>query len=61
MDNSQQNKLVYRRVRKGFNRIESGILLGELLEAHSGTNLIYALVYNEFATQLQAEKLVASL
>lgn len=50
--------LIQRRVNKGFSRGDSEQLLSELCEAHSGDNLVHALVYNEFATQRQAERFV---
>lgn len=50
--------LIQRRVNKGFGRGDSEQLLSELCAAHSGDNLVHALVYNEFATQRQAERFV---
>jgi hypothetical protein len=41
-------KMIARRVRGGHNEEQSRQLLAELLEAHSGANLDYALAYNGF-------------
>lgn len=54
-------KLINRRVNKGGNREESVALLAELLEAHEGDNLVFALVYNGFATEAAATKFVEAL
>lgn len=54
-------KLIARRVSKGFNATESANMLAELIEAHEGDNLEFALVYNEFATDRGAAKFVAQL
>lgn len=48
--------MIDRRVAGGANREESQYLLAELLEAHTGTNLVSALVYQGFATEKQAAK-----
>ena len=54
-------KLIARRVSKGFNEAESIEILAELIEAHEGDNLEFALVYNAFATEAGASKFVAQL
>lgn len=54
-------KLIERRARRGHNANESQALLNELLAAHTGDNLEYALVYNDFATEAGAAKFVAQL
>lgn len=54
-------KLIARRVNKGFNEAESAEMLAELIEAHEGDNLEFALVYNAFATAAGAAKFVASI
>lgn len=55
------NKLIERRTRKGHNPEQSTALLQELIESHTGDNLEYALVYNDFATETGAQKFVAQL
>ena len=52
--------LIARRVSRGFNLIESGELLSELVARHSGDNLAHALVYQGFATDAQAHAFVTS-
>lgn len=59
MENAKA-KMVARRVKKGFNPIESEVLLDELLESHYGDNLAHALVFEEFATEAQAYKFINS-
>lgn len=54
-------KLIARRVKAGHNEGQSIQLLAELIEAHEGDNLEYALVYNSFATEAGASKFVAQL
>ncbi|MGP5043582.1 hypothetical protein ACTXJR_06060 [Glutamicibacter ardleyensis] len=54
-------KLIARRVKTGSNEGQSAQLLAELIEAHEGDNLEYALVYNGFATEAGASKFVAQL
>lgn len=51
------NKLISRRISKGHNAADSAKLLAEVIAAHSGDNLVTALVYNEFATEAQATKI----
>ena len=58
MDKATFKKLIDRRASKGFNRVESIALLAEVTKAHTGDNLIAALVYEEFTTEKQAAKLV---
>lgn len=50
--------LIDRRVAGGANREESQRLLDELISAHTGDNLIHALVHQGFATEDQAKKFV---
>ena len=52
-------KMIARRASKGHNAAESAKLLTELTAAHTGDNLVAALVYNEFATEGQATKFAA--
>ena len=54
-------KLIARRVKLGNNEAQSVQLLAELIEAHEGDNLEYALVYEGFATDKGAAKFVATL
>jgi len=49
-------KMTERRARRGANPAESVALLSELVERHRGDNLAYALVYEGFATEAQAER-----
>lgn len=52
-------KMIARRASKGYNAAESAKLLTELTAAHTGDNLVAALVCNEFATEGQATKFAA--
>jgi len=52
------DRMVLRRTRKGYNREESAKLMQILLRDHAGDFLVYALVYNEYATEAQAQKFV---
>lgn len=54
----QYPSLIARRTRGGYNAAESATLLDTLMAAHSGDNLVHALVYNGFATEAQASRLV---
>jgi hypothetical protein len=60
MEITQQHidKMIERRVSKGNNLAESVALFTKLVLSHKGHNLAYALVYNEYATEAQALKLV---
>lgn len=49
-------KMIARRTNKGFNPAESRALLADITRSHTGDNLAFALVYNEFATAAQAAK-----
>ncbi len=59
MNDKTANAMIARRIRKGFNATESAKLFTELTAAHSGSALVTALVYNEFATEAQATKFAA--
>lgn len=52
--------LIDRRVAKGNDRDRSTSLLAELLAAHSGENLVAALVYQGFATERAARTFVTA-
>ena len=52
------SKLIARRTRKGHNVTDSAKMLSELTAAHTGDNLVAALVYEGFATEAQAEQFV---
>lgn len=56
---AHNEKMIARRVKGGANEAEARELLAELVKAHSGDNLVYALVYNGFATEAYAAKVVA--
>jgi hypothetical protein len=51
-----KDRMITRRINKGFNAAESRALLAEIVRSHTGDNLASALVYNEFATAAQAAK-----
>ena len=53
------NKLIERRIATGANVDESIALFNELIAAHDGDNLVFALCYNEFTTEKQAYRFVA--
>ena len=53
--------MVFNRVNKGYDEAQSRRLLNDLRRAHSGSNLVHALVYNGFSTQAKAEKYVVLL
>lgn len=53
-------ELIDRRVDKGNDREGSAALLAELMAAHSGENLVAALVYQGFATERIARVFVDS-
>ncbi|MGC4174323.1 hypothetical protein [Demequina sp.] len=53
--------LIARRVARGANEEESRLLLHELIAAHFGDNLASALVYQDFATEAQAQAFVEVL
>ena len=48
------NKLIERRIAKGANVDESIALFNELVAAHDGDNLVFALCHNGFATEKMA-------
>lgn len=48
-------KMIATRVSKGFNEAQSTELFNSLLASHDGENLSYALVYNNFASEGQAQ------
>jgi|TARA_B110000483_G_scaffold243313_2_gene332460 hypothetical protein len=48
------NKLIQRRITKGANADQSIALFNELVAAHDGDNLVFALCYNGFATEKMA-------
>jgi hypothetical protein len=50
-------KMIDRRVSKGYNRQESIKTLDEILAAFSGVNLASALHYNAFISGSEAEKM----
>lgn len=50
-------KMIDRRVSKGYNREESTEVLNELLATLSGVNLASALAYHAFITVAAAEKM----
>ena len=52
-------KMIARRVSKGGNEAESAAMLADIIARHSGSNLVSALVYNEFATERAAERFAA--
>ena len=54
-------RMVERRVKFGANKMESADLLRDLLAAHKGDNLVHALCYEGFATELQATRLAKYL
>ena len=56
MTNTRTDALLNRYVAKGGNRDDGVILLNELIESHTGDNLVSALVYNDFATTFAATK-----
>lgn len=60
MDKATYTKMIDRRASKGFNRVESMMMLSELIKVHEGDNLAQALVYNEFATEKQAYNYINS-
>lgn len=51
-----KQQLIQRRVSKGYNATQSEQLLEELINTLDGYDLVYALVYEEFATEKQAYK-----
>lgn len=54
-------KLISNRVRKGYDKVTSVVILNQILISHSGSNLEHALCYNGFATESQAAKFVAEV
>lgn len=60
MNETIKAKLIDRRASKGYSLGESYKVLEGLLMDHEGDNLVAALVYEEFATEKQAEKIVFS-
>lgn len=50
------NKMIDRRIAKGGNASEALSLLSELVNKHTGENLVYVLCYWDFATESQARK-----
>lgn len=46
--NATAARLIARRVKGGANAAESEVLLAEIVAAHDGDNLAYALSYNGF-------------
>lgn len=52
-------KAVAKKVAGGANPKEARKMLGELMAAQQGDNLVHALVYNGFAAEPAAEKLAA--
>jgi hypothetical protein len=58
MKTNTKTQLVANRAKKGYDKATSFVILNQLLIAHDGDNLIHALVYNSFATETQAAKLV---
>jgi hypothetical protein len=53
------HEMTERAVSKGQNRKEAAELLFQGFDRHSGENLAYFLVYNNFATPAKADKIVA--
>lgn len=51
-------KMIARRVSKGFNEADSRTELANILARHSGDNLASALCYEAFATETLAYKFV---
>ena len=58
MSSDAHAELIGRRVAKGNDRDGSTSLLAELLAAHSGENLVTALVYQGFASERAARSFV---
>jgi hypothetical protein len=58
MNEQVKAKLIAHRARKGANAAQSAALLEELIAAHGGWNLHYALCYQGFAGERGAEKAV---
>lgn len=52
-------KMIERRIRKGHNPAETVELFNELVTAHSGDNLAFALHYHGFATEKMAYDFIA--
>jgi hypothetical protein len=48
MSDQEIEKMIRRRIRGGHNEEQSRRMLAELLSAHTGINLDYALAYNGF-------------
>ena len=55
-----QELIVYR-ARKGNDPIQSSGLLGDLIERHTGPNLVAALVHHSFATEKDAQRFVKAI
>lgn len=53
--------LIRRAVKGGANPADAQTRLTRILQAHSGDNLAYALVYEGFATEAQASKYINSI
>lgn len=57
METNTFNTLIGNRVRKGYDKATSVVILNQLLVAHTGDNLAHALTYSGFATEKQAIKI----
>lgn len=53
-----KDKMIARRVKNGGNAAQSAAVLENLHKAHEGWNLVTALVYNGFATEMMAMRYV---
>lgn len=60
MNQTHIDQMIARRVAKNGNPAEAAAMLDELLTAHSGDNLAFALHYNGFATAAKADKYAAA-
>lgn len=54
------DNMIANRAGKGFNAEESAALLADITARHSGDNLVFALVHNEFATEEAATEFAAA-
>jgi len=61
METTTITSLINNRVRKGFDAPTSTVILNQLLHSHTGDNLVHALVFNKFASEALATKIVKAI